>query len=736
MATTAQIKAYFEDKDRPTQAQFAALIDFTIKSVIHVDDYGASPSNTGQQNQTAIQNAVNAAKAAGGTQLIQFGIGEYTVETQGGAGVGGQVFDWDDGTYDNLVFRGHGRASILKIAAGDYSGGSDPHMFNLRNSSNLVFQDLMFDGNQPNHTGVQEQFHLFNVVDCDNLAWINCTFTRSHGDGIKILGNTQQTANLQVLGCEFLGCKRAGVVMQRRVDRIVIDGCLFDGNDLEGNTIQTDQLMDFEPTGSDGIVAADNIVSNCIFHSRIGVVAGVTFGGPGTDAPLSRTIVSGCTFLVDSLRFFKTRDLLFIGNTVKSFGTGSPTDLIDVLSQNENIVFSHCNLANESDTCVIGLNAQSDVRPSRVIIDSCQMRQNGDFHAIRAENGADGLKLMNNWIIGNSDTAVDKVGLRLRENPTVPGKSNGLYSAGNTFQDFSIGIQSVTTDSASNGYDSWIARDNSFVDCSTGVSITASADNQFSSTPVIDNSYSGVTTNISFSGITHYATSDGQYRGTAVPSFAASNGDTFSRDGGSDSSVYFYLGGVWQAYAPALATVLASDTFTEASNTILSSHTPSSDLNGNGWALSTASNYQVSASTDEAVAILASDQIAVIDVESSDVEVNTDIRLVSTSGFGGVVVRYTDADNYLAFLVKGDGSEIKWLKRVGGVETASIDSVTGLSLSGTVRMRVKINGSVLTGDVDGNTVTISDSFNSPETSHGIYSDTASRFYFDDFQIIQ
>lgn len=730
MATAQEIKDLFETGDRPSEANFTSLIDHIAKDRHYVRDYGAAPGNDPRVNQAAILNAITAASAAKG--VVVFDPGAYEIGSPGTAG-SGPIFNLTAG-YSDVTLVGAGRtATTLIYEVADYSSGSDPHMFSLNDCNNWQISNIRFDGNFHNHTGVQEQMHIFNVVNCDNIQWNNCIFTRSQGDGIKFLGNGssgQEVSRIQINACAFLGCKRTGIVVQRQVSNLVVNGCIFDGVDEDGVTRGTDQVLDYEPTSPYSASRYHTFTGN-IFKSKDRPGFGVAFGGGSSTHPLEHLVLAGNVFVESNVRFFKTRNAQVENNVF--IGPASPTEtLFDILSQNEGFKAIGNYIESNGDQTAVNLQQQSSERPQNIDISHNTIIHNGNGVPVKSENGFEGGIIANNRIVGNATMkAASLEGIRVRDNPTTPGQSQPVLIKGNIIEGCYTGVAATSTDDAANGWEVFDVSGNTFKDCTRGVVITAIDDTQ-TGTLRVDNSYTGTTTDIVLSGVTRYKVSSNTWAGDAVPSFTASEGDLYQRKSASAAVVYAYNSGAWVPVVPSVEAVVAEDLFEVGSDTVLSSRTLDTFLNGSVWSLSTAGNFTAIASLGEARTATGGDQVAYIDLGLSDFNLESDVRLVSTSSFGGLAFRYQDDDNFLAAVANGSGTEVRIVKKELG-STTTLASQTGLSIGATCAISVKCNGPIVTAKIGGTQLTVQETFNQSETNTGILSGAANRFYFENFK---
>jgi len=171
----------------------------------------------------------------------------------------------------------------------------------------------------------------------------------------------------------------------------------------------------------------------------------------------------------------------------------------------------------------------------------------------------------------------------------------------------------------------------------------------------------------------------------------------------------------------ATSDTLSWDTFTGTNGTALTAHMPDSSQVGGGWTTSgSAAPTLQSGLARVTTAGTASSRIyATQDATLSDVQLSTDWSVRSATAWGGLVLRWTDANNFLFVGYTGSGElaiyEMQggtWTRRVGAPITAA---------SGTVhQIEVMASGSSLQVLWDGVlTLQTTDSFNQTATRHGL-----------------
>ena len=183
VATDTAVAAYAADAGTATRAALDSLFD-QWSYWINVKDHGAKGDGT-TDDTAAIQAAINAAPAAGGT--VVFPAGTYLAN--------GEI-----GLKSNLTLLGMGGATIKKTA--NYitfyglAGSSTGHGSGV---NNLTVRDLTFRGDL-NANVAHGAFFLHRARD---VSFYNCRFIECIKGGHAI---------------DLQGC-----------DRVLVDGCLFAG---------------------------------------------------------------------------------------------------------------------------------------------------------------------------------------------------------------------------------------------------------------------------------------------------------------------------------------------------------------------------------------------------------------------------------------------------------------------------------------------------------------------------
>lgn len=170
-------------------------------------------------------------------------------------------------------------------------------------------------------------------------------------------------------------------------------------------------------------------------------------------------------------------------------------------------------------------------------------------------------------------------------------------------------------------------------------------------------------------------------------------------------------------------TIKVSDTFTDTDSTLLTSHTPDTDVVGTGWA-GTASADIIS----NQLRFTADDVNVAIDGGNADGDVYID-WIVATSSLNrnSVLVRYTDDANHWRLNAREDNGDIRVVEvNAGAVNVRATSSYT-FSEGSTYVIKANCSSTTITGYVDAVSQVsyASATFNQTETMHGLRRDTGS-----------
>jgi hypothetical protein len=182
--------------------------------------------------------------------------------------------------------------------------------------------------------------------------------------------------------------------------------------------------------------------------------------------------------------------------------------------------------------------------------------------------------------------------------------------------------------------------------------------------------------------------------------------------------------------------LLISDTFTEASDTALASHTPDTNVPGNPW-VEDAGSWTVSGTNDwlnaSGTTPGGEGWLCSIDSGAADVEIQATIRVVTGFTAPGIRFRITDASNYLTLRIN-TGTGLELVKREGGSNTV-LQTYT-FTPGGATDYVVKVvaDGSSIKGYLDGTErVSQTSTFSQTATKHGFRGQSTSHRY-DNFTV--
>lgn len=158
----------------PAEALVSPVIDVTSK--------GAIP-NDGLDDRAAFDSAIAAAALSGASGVIFIPCGVFDV-TRTPASVGAINI----ASRSHLTFRGNGDCSIVRNKFDSSVVTSDFYTFNVAESNDVRFEDLVLDGNSAFLTSADEQTHLVRTLDASDLSFKNVEFRHSWGDAVKLIG--------------------------------------------------------------------------------------------------------------------------------------------------------------------------------------------------------------------------------------------------------------------------------------------------------------------------------------------------------------------------------------------------------------------------------------------------------------------------------------------------------------------------------------------------------------------
>jgi hypothetical protein len=262
--------------------------------VFNVKNFGAVGDGI-TDDTTAINNTVNAAKAAGGGTVYFPAPGVYKI-TKPVAGIGSVVLD----NAHDLVFLGDGAAS--QIAMIGSAGAGDWYAFRVRDGTTRCgWYNLGWDGQQLTNPDPARQNHFLNFQGISpdahggptNLDVVGNWFGPIVGAGVRHIGEiTELVDNSRVLLNAFdmsngvIFC-RSNVEAQRGTRRVMVHFNYCTGTH--------DNLIDFEPTGTSGTgdEGPENwsVIGNHLQHGSTATSA-ITLSGASVADPNRRCVVA------------------------------------------------------------------------------------------------------------------------------------------------------------------------------------------------------------------------------------------------------------------------------------------------------------------------------------------------------------------------------------------------------------------------------------------------------------
>lgn len=263
-------------------------------------------------DRVAIQSTINAAIAAGGGAIF-FPVGTYNIVRNASI-----IFTLSGEAQGKLLFIGTGRGSELAVS-GDAAGG-DTRLIDIIDGCKYVgFKSLCMDGSAI--TNPSEQTHLLHFrnttgdpdLETGRCFVIDCYFNQVEGDQCRMLGGAaNKVQSILFYRCVHeaqdpvsLARSRSCYGFQRSDNYITLDACYLTG--------VSDQDIDFEPTGSGGLVG------NKFLRLFIDGEQGSTrwsLTGNGAESH-EQTVVKGCTLVEGRIGGLDMSTILFTGNFIE-----------------------------------------------------------------------------------------------------------------------------------------------------------------------------------------------------------------------------------------------------------------------------------------------------------------------------------------------------------------------------------------------------------------------------------
>lgn len=203
--TPTELKALFEGGDVPTQQDFADLIDSTHEEIVSVKSFGATGNGT-TDDTTAIQNAVAAVNATGGTVYLPAGTYKVTALIE---------------LASNVRFVGAGASTLINFeAVFDIGITNNDH---TNGNSNIFIGNLRLDGKDQ----VNDPIELNNASDCiiENI-WV----TQGNHDGIEL----QSCTHCIISKCIANNSNTFGGIELDSCTRCIIADCIVYDNAAVG----------------------------------------------------------------------------------------------------------------------------------------------------------------------------------------------------------------------------------------------------------------------------------------------------------------------------------------------------------------------------------------------------------------------------------------------------------------------------------------------------------------------
>jgi hypothetical protein len=306
----------------------------------NVLEYGADKTGvvTGTENNTAFQNAIDAAHAAGGGVVLvpdgnyQFSAIDYARDSA--ALYGAHCFKLKD----NVILRGESQRAVLKVKNGAYGGGAFFRVISSRDAtklSNAAIENLTIDGNRANQPGSVQCNNIY-LEALLNVRVLNVWSINANGNAIMVIGATDAYAQkILIERCHIINAAYIGIQSSQfdglRILNNDIEDCLDNaidiyGNDgttishgrnylIEGNFVRACTVGIFLETTREGITSRNRIFdcTTCGIHTnRIN-------GAPEEQLITDNIIIGGPRSMICSGDGSAKNGLIVKGNVMKGF---------------------------------------------------------------------------------------------------------------------------------------------------------------------------------------------------------------------------------------------------------------------------------------------------------------------------------------------------------------------------------------------------------------------------------
>jgi uncharacterized protein YjdB len=166
---------------------------------------------------------------------------------------------------------------------------------------------------------------------------------------------------------------------------------------------------------------------------------------------------------------------------------------------------------------------------------------------------------------------------------------------------------------------------------------------------------------------------------------------------------------------------LVWDTFTGATGSSLTAHAPDSNMTGSAWSTSGSAQPTLQSGLARVTTIGSASSVvaATMSAGTPDVRVATDWRAQSTTAWGGVIVRWTDASNFI-FAGYRNSSEVAVFRVQSGTWTRLVGAPVTVTSGTTHQLEAVTAGALIQVYWDGGLLLqTSDAFNQSVASHGL-----------------
>jgi len=230
----------------------------------------------------------------------------------------------------NLIMEGEKNESVLQLK-GNTTYKNATYLVNTNeNSANIIFRNLVFDGNRKTLGKGDEQNHGMQIRG-KNIQVLDCEFREWFSDGLRIMGiNNVYADSIRIENSRFIHNGRSGVTCQRAFRNSAILNNYFKNN--------SDQAVDFEPTGKNG--PYNNLISGNVIENNRGKIA-ATLSGASQKYPNQKVTFTHNIIRNGALQAVRLKDAIIEDNEISvdsfPFGIELSRMIINVTIRNNKI---------------------------------------------------------------------------------------------------------------------------------------------------------------------------------------------------------------------------------------------------------------------------------------------------------------------------------------------------------------------------------------------------------------